>query len=301
MIDCLVTGAGGALGSVVMRRLAREHKHAYGLVSRDGPTPAHGQTLRVELTDPRSYRDHILTLAPRAIIHLAAISKPSAVLADPELAHAVNVDATAALVELASMLGARFFYASTDMVFDGESGPYSERDATEPGTLYGRMKLEGECHVLAHPGALVARLPLLYGNPAVARASTFFEDMVQALLVGRPIQLFEDELRSPLWLEDAAEACIRLSETAISGVLHVAGPEGLSRVEMGQRLAAALSCSPTPLVTTRRDAMPGPEPRPRDLRLDCSRYLAEFGVLPGRPMHIALPLALARDPHQLPS
>jgi dTDP-4-dehydrorhamnose reductase len=299
MSDVLVTGAGGALGSVLMRVLSESHKAVHGLISPHGPAPDVGRVMRVDLADPESYRERVLALAPRVIIHLAAIAKPSEALRDPDTAHAINVEATANLVELSARLGARFVYASTDMVFDGDSAPYNEGHATEPGTFYGRTKLQGECYALVYPRSVVVRLPLLYGFPEAARPPTFFESMLQALRAGQPIQLFEDELRSPLWLEDAARACWRVAQDKITGVLHVPGPQGLSRLAMGQLLAAAIGCSTQPLIAAKRADLASAEPRPHDLRLDDSRYRAHFGGPAGRDMQTALPLLLARGPDRL--
>jgi dTDP-4-dehydrorhamnose reductase len=299
MIDCLLTGAGGALGSVLMRVLSEAHQNVYGLVSEHGPAPDVGKVLRVDLTDPERYRDRLFALAPRAIIHLAAVSTVAECVRDPERARAVNVDATAALLELSDAIGARFIYVSTDMVFDGDEAPYGENAAAEPCSFYGRTKLEGECHVLAHPRTLVVRLPLLYGLPEVARAPTFFEQLVNALKTGAPIKLFEDEFRTPLWLEDAAHACRDLAQTEHRGVLHVGGPERVSRVDMGRLVAAALSCSDAAIVAVPRSAAPSPEPRPRDVSLDSAKYRTLMGREPGRHMRDALPLALARQPHRL--
>ena len=303
MIDCLVTGAGGALGSVLLRVLEEQHRHAYGLVSKAGPTPDVGRVLRVDLTDPSTFRDKVFALAPRVVVHLAAISKASDALLDPELARNVNVEATRSLVELCSEMGARFIYASTDMVFDGERTReqlphYTEQDTTEPGTYYGRLKLEGECYALAGRRSLVVRLPLMYGLPEVSREPTFFEGMLRALKTGTPIKLFEDEFRTPLWLEDAAHALCTAADSELTGVLHVAGPQRLSRLAMGRQLAAAIGCSDAPLVAARRSDLAGPEPRPHDLSLDCARYLAHFGAHPGRDMCNSLPLLLARGPHR---
>jgi dTDP-4-dehydrorhamnose reductase len=304
MIDCLVTGAGGALGSVLLRVLNEQHRHAYGLVSMAGPTPDVGRVLRGDVTDPRTFRDKLLALSPRVVMHLAAVSKTSEALRDPELARSVNVDATQALVELGKEIGARFVYVSTDMVFDGERTReqlpfYTEQDTTEPGTYYGRLKLEGECYALAAKRSLVVRLPLLYGLPEVSREPTFFENMLHALKTETPIKLFEDEFRTPLWLDDAALALCAAADSELTGVLHVSGPQRLSRLDMGRELAAAIGCSDAPLVAARRSDLAGSEPRPHDLSLDCARYLAHFGAHPGRAMCNSLPLLLARGPHRL--
>ena len=297
----LVTGAGGALGSVLVRVLREMHAPVSGFVSLQGPAPELGpqvQLARVDLTDPRTYQQAVKSLAPRVIIHAAAIAKPAQALREPELARAVNVDATASLTELSHALGARFIYISTDMVFDGESAPYRETSATEPGTYYGRTKLEAECHVLTHPQNLVVRLPLLYGLPEVAREPGFFEQMLRALETDQPLHLFEDEVRTPLWLEDAARACSRLAFSELTGVIHVAGPERLSRLAMGQKLAAAIGCKHAKLVATQRAQYPSSEARPHDLSLDTTRYYTHFGMPAGLAMDIALPLVLARSPRR---
>lgn len=301
MIDFLVTGAGGVLGSVLMRVLSEAHKSVYGLISEQGPAPDVGKVLRVDLTRPDTYRERVLGLSPRVIIHLAAISRQSEVLNDPDLAYAVNVEATANLVSLSAQMGSRFVYASTDMVFDGAApaAPYTERDATEPGTLYGRFKLLGECYALAYARAVILRFPLLYGFAESQRAPTFFESILNALRTGQPINLFEDEVRCPLWVDDAAHVCLRLAQDKLTGVLHVPGPEALTRLQMGQKIAAAIGCSTAPLIATKAAELTGPEPRPLDLRLDDTRYRTQFGAPAGRDMQTALPLLLARGPHRL--
>jgi dTDP-4-dehydrorhamnose reductase len=293
-----VTGAGGALGSVLMRVLSEQHQSVHGFLSPHGPAPDVGRVLRVELTDPRTYRDRVLALAPRVIIHLAAVSQPSEAYRDPERARAVNVDATVELLELASQVGARFLYASTDLVFDGDEAPYDENAATEPSSHYGRTKLEAECYVLAYRRGLVLRLPLMYGLPEVSREPSFFENTLNALRAGKPVRLFTDEFRSALWIEDAARAFAALARTTLSGVMHLGGPQSLSRFEMGECMARAVAASPNLLVAAQRADIDSPEPRPRDVSLQNARYLTEFGAAVGLCMQDALPIALLRRPHR---
>jgi dTDP-4-dehydrorhamnose reductase len=299
MIDCFVTGAGGALGSVLMRVLSEERRRAQGMISLAGPAPDVGKVLRADLTDFDRLRDRLFALAPPLIVHLAAVSQPAAAYRDPDLARAVNVDATVQLLAVSEALGARFVYASTDLVFDGESAPYDESVATEPGSFYGRTKLEAECHVLAYRRGLVLRLPLLYGLPEVQRPPTFFETVLAALQAGRPVRLLEDEFRTPLWLEDAARACAALAFGELTGVVHLGGPERLSRFEMGQRIVVATRSDERLLVPITRSQMPSTEPRARDVSLINARYEAHFGAPVGRSMQQALPPAFSRTPSRL--
>jgi dTDP-4-dehydrorhamnose reductase len=289
--EFLVTGAGGALGSVLMRVHAEQRRSSVGLVSPSGPTPhlGHvgelgraGNVHALELRDAQALQQRVLSTAPKVIVHLAAVTQIAAAYEDPEHAREINVECTARLTSLARACGARLVFASTDLVFDGEHAPYGEDAATEPRSIYGRTKLEAECYVLTYERALVVRLPLLYGVPDVERAPTFFQAMTSALRAGREVKLFEDELRTPLWLDDAARALVRLADSELTGVIHAGGPERLSRHAMGVALARALGADPALCVRARTTDLELPEPRARDVSLDSSRFHACFGVAPGR-------------------
>ncbi|HEX2678876.1 MAG TPA: SDR family oxidoreductase [Polyangiales bacterium] len=299
MTELLVTGAGGALGSVLMRVLEEQLRTGLGMVSPSGPRPHVGKVFVGDLSDARTYQDRVLSAAPATIVHAAAISQVAAVYADPERARTVNVDATARLLSLARATGARFVYLSTDLVFDGESAPYDEDATTEPCSLYGRTKLEAECHVLTYKRGLVVRLPLLYGEPEVSRAPTFFQSMLAALREGRPVTLFSDELRTPLWLDDAARACVQLALSDVTGVIHAGGPERISRLAMGEQLVRALGADPALLRPSLRAEVPAPEPRPRDVSLDSGKFLRQFGAAPGRSFAEALPMLLQHPASRL--
>ncbi|HKU43356.1 MAG TPA: SDR family oxidoreductase [Polyangiales bacterium] len=297
MTDFLVTGAGGALGSVLMRELTRLGRSSWGVISPHGPAPFSGQVWNADLCDPRTFRERLLALTPKVIVHLAAVPSPNAAYRDPEYARKLNVESTAVLVAYAERLGARFLFASTDLVFDGEAAPYDEDATPEPLSIYGRTKLEAECHVLTYRRGVVLRFPLLYGMPEVSRKATFFEAMLDALRAGQALRLFTDEVRTPLWLDDAARACVRIADSELRGVVHLGGPERLSRFEMGQRVARAIGASPSLLHEASRADVGEAEPRARDTSLDNARYVAQFGEAPGRSLHAALPLLLAHRPN----
>lgn len=290
MTEILVTGAGGSLGSVLMRVLSEARIESVGIVSPHGPRPHFGKVISADLCDPRTYEDLVFALSPKVIVHLAAVSQLAAAYADPEHAHELNVEATAQLIKLAEAVGARFVYASTDQVFDGEAAPYDEDAATDPLSCYGRTKLGGECYVLTYRRGLCVRFPLLYGVPETSRAPTWFESTVQAFQEQRRVRLFADELRTPLWLDDAARICLQLAQHERAGVVHAGGPERLSRVQMGERIAQALGADPGLIDATLRGDVESPEPRPADTSLDSQRLTSVLGQPTGLAMHEALPL-----------
>jgi dTDP-4-dehydrorhamnose reductase len=217
------------------------------------------------------------------ILHAAAIARIDAGFQDPERAAQVNTRGTALLAELAERTGARLVLVSTDLVFDGERGNYREGDPPNPLSVYGRTKADAEATVLATNGNAVARVSLLFGpsmwGTLLGRPS-FFDTTVEALRTGRPVTLFTDEWRTPLALTAAAESLIALVESDVSGLLHLGGPERLSRLEMGHMLAEHLGASSESIIAARREDVPSAEPRPRDTSLDSSRWRALFPELP---------------------
>jgi dTDP-4-dehydrorhamnose reductase len=119
------------------------------------------------------------------------------------------------------------------------------------------------------PGSVVARVSLLFG-PTIGGRRSFFDEQVTALGNRTTCTLFEDEWRTPLGVLTAARALLTIARSDFAGILHVGGPERMSRLEMGQRLAAFLGCDTTVIAPARRTDLGSPEPRPRDTSLDSS-------------------------------
>ncbi|MBY0229620.1 MAG: sugar nucleotide-binding protein, partial [Gemmataceae bacterium] len=214
MTRLLVTGAGGLLGGWV-RRAAPSGTLAW-MGSADVP-----------LTDEARVASAFREARPGVVLHLAAMARVDACERDPAMAQRINAGAPALLARLCAERGAHLVVVSTDMVFDGERAPYRECDGPSAVSAYGRTKAEGERF-----GGTVARLSLLAGG--------FFDEQARRLRAGEPITLYEDEWRTPLDLPTAAAALLELAQARPGGVWHLAGPERLSRWQMGEALARAV-------------------------------------------------------------
>lgn len=270
----LITGAGGLLGAYLLREL-RERNDIVAWGSLRGGERFGFRLRPIDLADANAVANAFREDRPDVILHTAALSRIADCWHDPIRARDVNVGSTATLARLADDAGVKIVFVSTDLVFDGEHAPYREDDAPSPVSVYARTKHEAEEAALAAPGAAVVRVSLLYG-PSLHDKQTFFNEQATALRAGGPIMLFRDEWRTPLDLITAARALLAVAESGFSGLLHVGGPERLSRLEMGSRLAAFFGVNPTGIVATDRAAVSGPEPRPRDVSLDSSRWRAAF-------------------------
>ncbi len=281
----LVTGASGQLGSHVVRQLAADS--AVGQIvalSGRGETGTPGVAVRhVDLRDLDALRAAVRDARPTHIMHLGAMTAVADCYADPAGAALANVRATEVLAEAAAQCGARLVFSSTDMVFDGSSPPYREDSPTCPLSTYGRTKVRAEQALAERPQALVVRIPLMYGFALNGRRTTFAQQM-EALRAGRPLKLFVDEFRTVVWLADAARALIGLARGEACGLLHIAGPERLSRLELVRRCAALLGLSDAHLEPISRLDAAGPEPRPADLSLDGSRFASCYPALVPGPL-----------------
>ncbi|MGH7134685.1 MAG: SDR family oxidoreductase [Pirellulales bacterium] len=271
----LVTGAGGLLGRYLLRDLAQT-SHTVAAWSGTQSGNAFGMPLApVPLMDGECVERALALARPDSIIHTAAMAGVASCFRSPDAAWRINVDATRQLAAGASQRSARFIFISTDLVFDGRRGGYSENDVACPLSCYGRTKVAAEQAVLAYGRGLVVRASLLFG-PALGPRQSFFDQQIEALRSGSSCPLFIDEWRTPLALSTAASAIATLAESDFTGLLHLGGPERMSRFEMGMRLARAFDLDGGNLVAVGRDSAHADEERPRDVSLDSGRWRQLF-------------------------
>jgi dTDP-4-dehydrorhamnose reductase len=290
MESWLITGSTGQLGGHLLAALARDpapkrvmaHRH------REGP-PVHPaeSTSVADLLDTAALTSMIDALRPTHIFHTAAMTAVSDCHADPAAARRANTDATRTIAAAAQVVGARLIFTSTDMVFAGDAAPYRETDPPNPLSEYGCTKAAAERELAAFPNTLTVRIPLLFGTPRNERRTTFAAQLA-ALQSGQPLKLFADEFRTPLWLPDAAAALVALARSDLAGVIHLAGPQRLSRLEMIEQVAAAREIDHPTIVPVSRLSVPSAEPRPADLSLDAARFLAQFPRLAPRSVRDAM-------------
>ena len=178
---------------------------------------------------------------PAAVIHLAAMSSIAGCAEDPEEAWRVNVEGTRVVAAAAKAAGARLVFVSTDQVFDGTSPPYRESDVPTPVSHYGATKAEAEKAARDAGGddVLVVRLHLVVGPSVRPGRPSGTDRLVDAVRRGESPRLFSDEYRSPIHVTDVARALIELAEDGPTGVLHLGGPERLSRLDIGRIVVAA--------------------------------------------------------------
>lgn len=244
----LVTGSNGLLGQKLIDRLSG--RDALNLVATSrGHNRNPNQTGYVyesmDVTDIDSIRAVFRQYEPTECIHTAAMTHVDRCEEDPEGCHALNITAVENLVQVCREMGTRIIHVSTDFIFDGEDGPYQEKDVPNPLSLYGRTKLQGEQLVVESgiPFA-IARTMLVYGVVADMSRSNIVLWARKALEEGQDIRVVHDQFRSPTLAEDLAEGIILIAMKEKSGIYHISGPETMSILELVQEVADFWGYSP---------------------------------------------------------
>jgi dTDP-4-dehydrorhamnose reductase len=205
---------------------------------------------------------------PQLVIHCAAITVVADAQKNPELARRVNVEATKFLAELAAEIPFVFF--STDLVFDGRKGGYTETDATNPLHVYGGTKLAAEEIVLKNPRHLVVRTSINAGK-SFSGIRAFNEQLRESLRsAGQGMTLFTDEFRCPIPAVETARAVWELAQKGCVGIYHVVGAEKLSRLQIGRLLVPRWPEIQTEIKSGSAKDFPGPV-RALDTSLDISK------------------------------
>lgn len=236
MTHFLVTGASGLLGlNFCLAVDGKKHK-VTGVDYRNPLKWINFKMLQANLTKPGAIERIINEVKPDVILHCAANANVDDCESHPDEAETVNSVLPGEIAEVARNHKIRMIHISTDAVFDGETGNYSESDMPNPLSVYSLTKLRGENAVLAaNPHALVLRVNF-YGWSITGKRS-LAEYFVNNLAEQKPLKGFTDVLFCPLMVLDLAETILEANEKGLNGLFHCVGPEVMSKYDFGVAIA----------------------------------------------------------------
>jgi dTDP-4-dehydrorhamnose reductase len=214
----------------------------------------------LDITDRSAVQELISSVRPQLVVNAAYRNNSWAVCADG----AANVALAAA------RSGAHLVHVSSDALHAGRPTPYLDADPPTPIFMYGAAKAAAETAVAAiDPAATIVRTSLIIGDERSKQITIALE-----LAAGsRQGALFTDEIRCPVAVQDLAAAILELAAAGYSGLINVAGPEAVSRADLGLLSAVRYGVDPA-LIPTCRTAEGGLGPRPADVRLDSAHAAA---------------------------
>lgn len=235
----LITGVSGLLG-VNLAWLAAGRHEVVGVMRGNRALPVPGRvpfkTILADLSQAGEVDRILKEVEPDWIIHCAALTEVDRCEQHPEEAYRSNAWLPEAFACATARSGARLLHISTDSVFDGLRGDYTEEDEPHPINVYAQSKLEGERRVAqANPEAIVARVNF-YGWSWQGRRS-LAEFFFHKLADGQPVTGFADIFFSPLLVNDMTEILLKMLNLGLAGLYHVSSCESLSKYEFACLLA----------------------------------------------------------------
>lgn len=265
----LITGGSGFLGAHLV--LAAQKKSAVHATYKTHPgKTANCSYHEINFTEIKEIYPLLDKIQPDIVIHTAAIANPDYCEQNKNEAETVNVLATQEITNWCNRNESKLIFTSTDMVFNGEEGLYNESDPPDPKSYYAQTKVRAEETVLnANSKNVAARVALVYGI-GIEHNTSFFELMVERLKKRETVRLFYDQFRTPILVNNLADALLEMAENEVSGIIHLGGTERITRWDFGVKTCHILNLPTQFLEKTSMYDFSSIAFRPEDVSLDCS-------------------------------
>lgn len=279
MARMLITGATGLLGVAAVLEWSQRFdvdacylSHPISAIERVTPH-------QLDIIDPDQVSRLGASQSPQVIVHCAAATDIDWCERHQDRAWQVNVDGSRNVARAAQSMRSRLVHISTDSVFDGGKGMFSEDDAPSPLHHYGRTKLASELAVLEEcPSALVVRTAIYGLHPYDDRSLGNW--LVEKLRAQEVVDGFTDVFFTPILANDLVLAIDRLLNLRAEGIFHVGGAERVSKFEFARRMAVTVGADPALVRPVPQSSVPLAVRRPSDCSLDISKLLTLSVAVP---------------------
>ena len=269
----LITGAFGQLGSAFSRHLSEDFD-----IIRTGRSIPHGKNgIILDVLNQIYFKEVIQATEPDLVINLAAMTSVDGCELNPNLAKEINI---AGVQHLCDLFDGKIIHLSTDYVFDGENGPYSEDDPVCPLSVYGETKLVSERILLNHnPNHLVIRGNVIYDDSETTKAS-FLNWVVNSLKEKQEIQVVNDQVNNPTWTKSMADIIALCIEKDLSGIVHWGDADHLNRYDFAIKIAEKYVLDSKLIKAITTEELNQAAPRPLKSGLKSDKLVQALNVVP---------------------
>jgi len=242
-------------------------------------TSKEGQSFSaLEITDKKAVEEFLKKSMPKIVILTASLTNVDYCEENPDEANEINVLGTKNVIDSCKSIGAKLVFYSTDFVFDGEKGNYSEKDKTNPLCVYAKTKLEGEKLIeknLKKENFLILRTSTLYGFGIDFGKKPFTEWVIESLEKGKKIDAVSDQITRPTLIDDLAKATLTLVRKKKCGLYHAVGSEAVSRLDFAKKIAKVFELDEKLINEIKSSALLQKAKRPKNSSLDISKLKTE--------------------------
>lgn len=244
----LITGSNGLLGQKLIHLLSSRNDLELLACSKGKNRITKVKNFHyknLDIANKSALENYIKEILPDVIFNTAAITNVDSCEVEQELCWAVNVNAVENMISCLEQLQGQnvnyqphFIHLSTDFVFDGENGPYSENDEPNPLSYYAKSKFESEKIVIkSQVKWSIARTIIVYGVAEEMSRTNIVLWAKSALEKGETIKIVDDQFRMPTLAEDLALGCSLIMDKNATGIFHLSGKDFMSVLEMVNRIA----------------------------------------------------------------
>jgi dTDP-4-dehydrorhamnose reductase len=266
MEKIVVAGASGLLGSKIIGKVEKK----YAIYPTHATRPLFPNSLKMNITDEIEVKRIFSKVKPDILIHTAAETNVDKCENNKDYALRVNAEGTKVLAKACNQVDARIVYVSTDYVFDGKKGLYTEEDKPNPVNYYGLTKLMGEKYVAELcEGFVILRTSVLYGvHPEKPNFATW---VIKSLKEKKRLTVIEDHYNSPTFADNLAEVILEIIDKRLEGVYHTAGSERISRYKFALKIAETFDFNAgliSPIKMSELKVWTAKRPKDSSLRVD---------------------------------
>ena len=266
----LVTGASGFLGWNLCQ-FSQSAWSVYGTYCSHEVQIPGASLFKCDLTNFDAFNALFKEVAPDAVVHTAAASKPNYCQVNRDESFAINVTASVNVARLCGDRNIPLAFTSTDLVFDGQNAPYTEDDPVCPINVYGEHKAIAERKMFeVNPAIAICRMPTMFGHPSPV-SPTFLQGVIKTLKQGTDMNLFVDEFRTPVSARAASRGLLLAIDRRVHGILNLGGKDRISRYEFGLLVAEILQLPTENIRPGKQADVTMLAPRSPDVSMDSSK------------------------------
>jgi len=281
----LVIGGGGQLGTKIIEQ-ARDRFELYATYLTRRPLLNEPNLFQVDKTDRTVILALFQKLRPEVVVDTAALHSVDYCETHKNEARLANVEGTKNVAKACRDHNARMIFISTDYVFDGIQGSYTEDDDTNPVNYYGVTKLEGErgvaqiCsnHVIARPSVIYSYVSSARRESSSGKPVNFAIWLTQKMKSNESVKIVEDQHSSPTFADNLAEALLELAKSDKTGIYHTAGKTRLSRYEFAVKIAQKLDFDQRLITPVKTGQLRQVAKRPMDSSLSVEKIDRDLGL-----------------------
>lgn len=234
----LIVGSNGMLGQRLVEFYKSKHKIELLTSSVEDNSFINDVDYQsVDITRKEKVKKLILDFCPDFIINASGFTNVDACETNREMSWKVNVKGVEYLAQYSRVIDSKMIHISTDYIFDGKEGPYTENNTNNPISYYGRTKLAGENELrISGSKFTILRINVLYG-PSKFGKPDFVRWVINSLRGKKQIKIVNDQFNNPTFTDDVVQAVSKAIEFNKEGIYNIGGPELLSRLEFTERIA----------------------------------------------------------------